>query len=138
MLKRIARGTVDAHRAGRAAAGALAAAAGPREAELGRDDDLIAHLRQRFADEDFVLRAAVDVGRIEERYAALDGGVDHARRFVRVRGPIVTGDHHAAEAHRRNLQALRSECYRFHTAGFPPPADPDLGLAGQPVVEKAQ
>ena len=42
------------------------------EAELGRDHDLVAEGRERFADELFVRERAIDFGRVEERDAAID------------------------------------------------------------------
>ncbi len=46
------------------------------EAELRRDHDLIAHRRERFADELFVRERTVHFGRVEERDAAVDGRAD--------------------------------------------------------------
>ena len=49
------------------------------EAELRRDDDLIANRRERFADELFVRERPVHFGGVEERDAAVDGRADDAR-----------------------------------------------------------
>ena len=46
------------------------------EAELRRDDDLIANRPERFADELFVRERAVGFGRVEERDARVDGRAD--------------------------------------------------------------
>ena len=43
------------------------------EAELGGDHDLLAHRSKRFAHELFVRERPVDLGRVEEGDAALDG-----------------------------------------------------------------
>ena len=52
------------------------------EAELGRDHDLVAERRERFADELFVGVGAVDFGGVEERDALFIGGADDLDALV--------------------------------------------------------
>ena len=71
------------------------------EAELGGDDDLVAHRLERLADELLVVERAVDLGGVEERDAAVDGRA-HEVDHLRARRPRPEGlaHAHAAEAER--------------------------------------
>ena len=66
------------------------------EAELGGDHDLVAHRRERLADQLFVRERAVRLGRIEEGHAALDGRPHEGDRLLLVGGWAEA----VAEAHR--------------------------------------
>jgi hypothetical protein len=87
------------------------------EAELGGDDHLVAHRFQRLAEEDFVLVGAVDLCRIKQRDAEIDGAVQRIdRRRLVVGGTIGMAHAHAAEAEGGNVE--RAEMSVFHGA-FP-------------------
>lgn len=82
------------------------------EAELGGDPDLAAHRLQRLAEQDLVLVWAVDLGRIEEIDADLDGAVQGGDRVL-FRLPAIAEAHaHAAEPDR--IDRKRSEFALFH------------------------
>ena len=82
------------------------------EAELGRDDDAIALALERAAQQLLVRVRAVDLGRVEEGHAELDGPVDGGDGLALVAllgGAVGLAHPHAAEAERGDLQAARSE-----------------------------
>ena len=86
------------------------------EAELGRDHDLVADGRERFADELLVRERTVDLGGVEERDAALDGGADQRDHLLPVGERRVALAHaHAAEADCRDLERV-SECPVLHAS----------------------
>src|SRR4029077_3916094 len=85
------------------------------KAELGRDDDLLAHRGERFAQELFVPIWAVGLGRVEEGDAAGDGRSKQRDHLVLVGGRAVAEAHsHAAEADGRNLQVAVPESPLLH------------------------
>ena len=85
------------------------------EAELGRDDDLLADRGERFADELFVREWAVDLGRVEEGDAALDRRSDEGDHLLLVgRRPVSVAHAHAAEPDGRDFQV--SKLSRSHSA----------------------
>ena len=87
-----------------------------REAELRGDDDLVAHGREGLADELLVDVRAVDLGGVEERDPAVDGGaqqVDHLAAVARVRAEALAHAH-AAEPERGHLQAAGAEDALVH------------------------
>jgi hypothetical protein len=55
-----------------------------RRTELGGDHHVFAERRQRLADDLLIGERAVDLGGVEERDAALDGGPDESDRIVAV------------------------------------------------------
>ena len=57
------------------------------EAELRGDHDLVADGGERLADELFVGERAVDLGGVEERDAAFDGGAEEREHLLSVAGP---------------------------------------------------
>jgi hypothetical protein len=74
-------------------------------AELRGDDDLALERLERFADELLVRERAVDLGRIEERDAALHGRADELDALLPVRGRAVAErEPHAAEPERRDFE----------------------------------
>jgi hypothetical protein len=77
--------------------------------ELGGDDDIVAARAQRATEELLAQRAAVDVGRVEERDPRVEGSVHH-------RGAALLVDAHAevvaAEPHERDVQ--RAELPSLH------------------------
>ena len=69
------------------------------EAELGGDDDLVAHRRQGLADDLFVDEGAVSFCGVEEGDAEVDGFVEEVDHLGFVFGSAVGEAHsHAAEA----------------------------------------
>jgi hypothetical protein len=89
------------------------------EPELGGDHDLPAKRRQRFADQFFIRVGAVDLGRVEERDAALDGGGEQGGHLALVLGRAVRVAHaHAAEAERRDFEAGGAEFAGLHGGPF--------------------
>jgi hypothetical protein len=98
----------------------LAALVVEREAELGGDDDLVAHGGEGFADKLLVDERAVDLGGVEEGDAAVDRGaqqVDHLGAVAGVRAEALARAH-AAEAERGHLQ-LAEPRMRFSIAVSP-------------------
>jgi hypothetical protein len=90
------------------------------ESELRRDDDLIANVRERFADEILVRERPVRFGGIEERDAAIDGGTnDRDAVFASRRLSVAEADAHAAEAERRHVQTVSSEYSFLHDVNLP-------------------
>ncbi len=74
------------------------------EAELGGDDHPVADGGQRFADQLFVDERAVDLGRVEERHAAFDGGMNQGDHLALVaRQAIALAHAHAAQADGRDF-----------------------------------
>ena len=76
-----------------------------REAELGRDDDLVAARRESLADHFFVVVRPVDLRGVEEGHAVVDGfaqEVDHGPPVGR--GAERLADPHAAQADCRDLE----------------------------------
>jgi hypothetical protein len=94
----------------------LAALLVEREAELGGDDDLVAHGREGFADEFLVAIGAVDLGGVEEGDSAIDRGaqqVDHLATVARVRAEALAHAH-AAEPEGGHLQAAGAQDALVH------------------------
>ena len=86
-----------------------------REAELGRDDDLVAAWGERLADDLFVVVRPVDLRGVEEGHAMVDclaQEVDHRRPVGR--GTERLADPHAAQPDRRDLQPGAAQCPLFH------------------------
>jgi hypothetical protein len=89
------------------------------EAELRRDDDLVADRRQRLADYLLVLVRTVNLGRVEERDAVVDRLPQerhHGRSFGRRTEALA--DAHAAQADGRDGQAVSEGAHR-HLSGRP-------------------
>jgi hypothetical protein len=86
-------------------------------AELGGDDDPVAHRFERLADEFLVDVGAIDLGGVEEGDAALDGtaqDTDHLVAVARVRA-VALAHPHAAETESGHLQSL-AERSGLHTS----------------------
>ena len=83
------------------------------EAELGRDDDLIADGRQGLAHH--VLVGAVGLGGVEERHPARERLADQrdGLRLVQPRA-VAEAQSHAAEAESRDLRAILAEFPLLH------------------------
>jgi hypothetical protein len=89
------------------------------EAELGRDHNLFAHWRKSFANEFFVRERSVDLGRVEEADAALDGRADERNHLLLVTRWAVGEAHaHAAEADGRDFQVAVSKRSLLHCVSF--------------------
>ena len=85
------------------------------EAELGGDHHLVAERGERLADELLVRERAVDLGRVEEGDAALDGRPDEGDHLLLVGSRAVAVAHaHAAEPDGRDFQV--SKLSRSHSA----------------------
>jgi hypothetical protein len=77
----------------------------PQDAEFGREHDLIAAVPDRAADQFLVPPHAVDVGRVEEGDALLDGTMDRINTFRLAAWPIELAHAHAPEVNGRDLQS---------------------------------
>src|SRR5215213_8659967 len=89
------------------------------EAELGRDDNLVADWSERLADQLLVAIGTVDFRRVEERDAALVGIADQTDGLgpVNTRPVVAAAERHVAQAYLRHLQA--SQFPRFHYMCLP-------------------
>ena len=88
-------------------------------AELGGQHDLIAPVGDGAADQPLVVGRAVDVGRVEEGDAELEGSMDGGDRLVLVGRAVGEVRHaHAAEALGRDGQAGISESARWDRHGY--------------------
>src|SRR5258705_7692633 len=67
-------------------------------AEFGRDDHPVAMLRERFADQLFVVPGAIDVRGVEEVDAELDCALEGRGGFAIVAWPVELRHPHASEA----------------------------------------
>jgi hypothetical protein len=85
-------------------------------AEFGREDHLLALSFDRLADQDLVGEWPVDVGRVEERDAEVQGPMDRRDRLGVVAGAVEVRHPHAAESQRGDAQRLllTSEFACFH------------------------
>ena len=81
VLRRFSDASATCSDALRPAVHALPRASPSLEAELGRDHDLVADRRERFADELFVRERAIGLGGVEERHAALERRADQRDRL---------------------------------------------------------
>ena len=97
-----------------AAARAALALVVDRPAELRRDDHVVAPRAERPAEQHLALRAAVDVGGVEEGDARVERGVDHrrGRRLVDPAAEVV-----AAETDHRGVEL--ADAASFHPASLP-------------------
>src|SRR5262249_39373425 len=84
------------------------------DAELAREDDLVAPPAEELPDELLVRAHPVDVRRVEEIAAELEGARHHGERLLLVAGPVELRHPHAAEAERRNAGPVVSELPGFH------------------------
>ena len=85
------------------------------EAELRGEDHLVAPPLERPAQQLLVGVGAVDLRRVEEGAAELDGAVDGGDGFRLVRGAVRLAHAHAAKADGRDLKALLAEFSFFKT-----------------------
>ncbi len=85
------------------------------EPELGRDHDLVAHRRQRLADQFLVDIGAIDLSGVEEGDAALDRAAQYrdALRLLERRA-VGEAQAHAAEADRRDFEVAVAEFAFLH------------------------
>jgi hypothetical protein len=79
------------------------------DAELRRQDDVVAAIRDRRAHELLVLAAAVHVGGVQQRDPERQRAVDRLDRLVVVGRTVELGHAHAAEAEGRDLEAVAAE-----------------------------
>lgn len=88
---------------------------GDVEAELGRDDHLVPHGRERLADDALVEPRPVRLGGVEERHPARVRGADERDRGLtvgrRAVGPVQV---HAPEPEGRDLRTVGAERARLH------------------------
>ena len=82
------------------------------DTELRRQHDIFAPARDRPAHELLVRERPVELGRVEEVAAELDGARDRGQRLALVRRAVEAGYAHAAEPNRGNCQ--RPELARRH------------------------
>ena len=91
------------------AVGADELAAFEAEAELGREDHLVAPPLERSAEQLLVGEGAVGLGGVEEGDAELDGSVERRDGFLVVGHAVGLAHSHAAEAEGGDLESLASE-----------------------------
>ena len=102
----------------RAAVGAGALlAVGEAEAELGGDGHLVAAAGKGAAEQFLVRERAVDLGGVEEGAAEFDGAMQRGDRLRLVRRTVGLAHAHAAEADRRDFEALAAELAGGHGHG---------------------
>lgn len=90
-----------------------------REAELGRDHDLVPDRLQRLAQEVLVGAGAVHLGRVEEGDTAFERGADQPDGLLPVRGrPVAEAQSHAAQAQCRDAQAASPEFTCVHRSPY--------------------
>jgi hypothetical protein len=102
--------------------GRLSRSRGPRvpiridiEAELGCDDNLAAEGRKALAHEFFVVERAVDLSRVKEGDATLDGGTEKRDCLVLFReGLVAKGHAHASEAEGGDFKIVFPKFAFFH------------------------
>ena len=100
------------------------------EAELGRDHELVAPPRQRFADQLLVGEGAVHVGGVEHGDADFRSAIDGRDRLtlVAILGcPVEIGHAHAAEADCSNLEPLRPHAALLHWSSWSAARRPGKG-----------
>ena len=85
------------------------------EAELGGNDDSVAHRLKRLADDLLVETGAVGLGRVEECHPALNGGTDQRDGLMPVGGGTVAeAEPHAAETEGGNVEAATAKRSFLH------------------------
>ena len=85
------------------------------EAKLRRDDNFIADRCECFTNKFLVRERTVRLGRVEERYTALDGGANERDRIVPVsRGAVGGAQTHRAVADGRNHETTGPEFTSLH------------------------
>ena len=106
-VQRALDGGPDVGRAAVGDAGAAAAGVGD-EAELGRDDDLVAAALDGLADDLLAVERPVDLGGVDVGDAEVEGAVDGADRLGVVEAAVAgvgAGHGHGAEADAGDLEA---------------------------------
>jgi hypothetical protein len=94
---------------------AIAPVAVDLEAELGRDDNLIAKRLERFANDFFARVGAVNLGGIEKGDASFTGGTEDRNALITVRRRAVdAGEGHGAHTGFRDAE--RAEFADLHRA----------------------
>ena len=83
-------------------------------AELGRQHDLVASLGDGASDQQLVLERTVDVGRVEEEDAQVEGAVDGGDRLVVVGHAVELRHPHAAQPLGRHLEPLAAQLACLH------------------------
>ena len=101
--------------------GADLLAAFEAEAEFRRDDDLVAPILQRPADELLVGERAIALGGVEERAAELDRPMKRRDRLAFVSRAVGLAHAHAAEADRGHLEPLAAKLAFAHSHESPSP-----------------
>src|SRR5262245_37532507 len=93
------------------------------EAELGRNDDMIANRRKSFAYQLLVCERPVSLGGVKECDTTLKGRPQQSdgRLFVRCR-TVAKAQPHAAKSDGRDLQSAFAEFALLHCASFRPAA----------------
>ena len=86
------------------------------EAELRREHDFRSPSREHLAEEALAVAVAVDVGRVEERDALGQRGLDDCARSFEVEPPPEVV---APEADARDLDAARTELLQAHASLLP-------------------
>src|SRR5579871_625748 len=90
------------------------------EAELGRDDDLVAHRGECFAEQFLILERTVSFGCVEEGDALLEGCADKFdARVLLYRGSVSEAQSHTAQAYARHFESAFTKFSFFHNLSFP-------------------
>ena len=82
--------------------------------ELGRDDDLVAMLAQRLADQLLVVADAVHIGGVEKVDAEFDRALQRRGGFVIVARTVELRHPHASESQFRYFESLAAEFSLLH------------------------
>ena len=91
----------------------------PDDAELRREDDLVAVPGERFAEEQLVRADAVHVRGVEQGDAELERPVDRPHGLDLVGRTVELGHPHAAEPERRDGEAASSQLTLLHGESLP-------------------
>ena len=91
---------------------------GEIDADLRRDEDAVAHLAERLADQLLAVAAAVDVGRVEEVDAEVEGAPERGQRLlVADVAPAHAADGEPAEADFGDHELCAAEASVVHASG---------------------
>ena len=85
------------------------------QTELAGEDDPVPAVANRSTDQLFVRPFPVDVCRVDERHAQIEGPVNGSNRLLIVRGAVTLRHPHAPQAHGRHRQAAHSQLTKLHS-----------------------
>src|SRR6202008_135878 len=86
--------------------------------KLGSQKESFTSSFEGFSDQNFVGMRAVDIGRVEKIDAKFERAINGGQRLLFVSGSVELAHAHTAQAHGRNLRAVRTQSTYLHPA-FP-------------------